>query len=275
MTNTNTQAALPQVFDLTEARAIVVDAIRRLRAAHAPSGDLERKAEDFLVATNAAAKGDELWDQTLRERDRYHEVADELAQAIAKLLGVNIGEHSSANCPWDEALDAIAQASTARKEPHNGNDTEPRDPESFGYLDARGDDTGQGLDSYWKWGFAAGWNDHKKHAAKERAEVERLRALVNTPTLHSFRDGVVLEAAHQRERWGADHDAGKAPADWFWLVGYLAGKALQAQTSGNTEKALHHTISTAAALANWHAAISGEHTAMRPGINPAAHGIAA
>lgn len=267
MTNTNTQAALPQVFDLTEARAIVVDAIRRLRAAHAPSGDLERKAEDFLVATNAAAKGDELWDQTLRERDRYHEVADELAQAIAKLLGVNIGEHSSANCPWDEALDAIAQAST--------NDTEPRDPESFGYLDARGDDTGQGLDSYWKWGFAAGWNDHKKHAAKERAEVERLRALVNTPTLHSFRDGVVLEAAHQRERWGADHDAGKAPADWFWLVGYLAGKALQAQTSGNTEKALHHTISTAAALANWHAAISGEHTAMRPGINPAAHGIAA
>jgi hypothetical protein len=107
------------------------------------------------------------------------------------------------------------------------------------------------------------------------AEVEQLRSLVNTPTLHSFRDGVVLEAAHQRARWGADHDAGKAPADWFWLVGYLAGKALHAQTSGNTEKALHHTISTAAALANWHAAISGEHTAMRPGIDPAAHGMAA
>lgn len=106
-------------------------------------------------------------------------------------------------------------------------------------------------------------------------EVERLCALVNTPTLHSFRDGVVLEAAHQRARWGADHDAGKAPADWFWLVGYLAGKALHAQTSGNAEKALHHTISTAAALANWHAAISGEHTAMRPGIDPAAHGVPA
>jgi hypothetical protein len=163
----------------------------------------------------------------------------------------------------------------SRKEPHNGNDTEPRDPESFAYLDGRGDDEGQGLDSYWKWGFAAGWNDHKKHAVKEREEVERLRALVNTPTLHSFSDGVVLEAAHQRERWGADHDAGKEPADWFWLVGYLAGKALQAQTSGNTEKALHHTISTAAALANWHAAISGEHTTMRPGIDPVARGVAA
>lgn len=110
---------------------------------------------------------------------------------------------------------------------------------------------------------------------KAAAALRQLDALVNTPTLHSFRDGVVLEAAHQRARWGADHDAGKTPADWFWLVGYLAGKALHAQTSGNTEKALHHTISTAAALANWHAAISGEHTAMRPGIDPAAHGIAA
>lgn len=107
----------------------------------------------------------------------------------------------------------------------------------------------------------------------ERAELEHLRTLVNTPELHSFRDGVVLEAAHQRERWGSVHDAGKQPSDWFWLVGYLAGKALHAQTSGNTEKALHHTISTAAALANWHAAISGESTAMRPGIDPASHGI--
>lgn len=115
-------------FDLTEARTIVVDAIRRLRAAHAPSGDLERKAEAFLEATNAAAKPDELWSQTLRERDRYHEVADDLAQAIAKHLGVDIGEHSSANCPWDEALEAIAQAPAAEplseaalKRIHDGN----------------------------------------------------------------------------------------------------------------------------------------------------------
>lgn len=111
--------------------------------------------------------------------------------------------------------------------------------------------------------------------ADEHAELERLRALINTPELICFRDGVVLEAAHQRERWGSEYDAGKAPADWFWLVGYLAGKALHAQAGGNTEKALHHTISTAAALANWHAAISGEHNAMRPGIDPAAHGIPA
>jgi hypothetical protein len=79
--------------------------------------------------------------------------------------------------------------------------------------------------------------------------------LLNTPELRDFGVGVTLEALHQRERWGSNHDADKTPADWFWLVGYLAGKALHAQTGGNTEKALHHTISTAAALANWHAAI--------------------
>ena len=103
---------------------------------------------------------------------------------------------------------------------------------------------------------------------------EARRQLLNTPELRNFSEGVTLEALHQRERWGTEHDAGKTPADWFWLVGYLAGKALHAQTSGNTEKALHHTISTAAALANWHAAISGALTAMRPGIDPAAHGVA-
>jgi hypothetical protein len=97
------------------------------------------------------------------------------------------------------------------------------------------------------------------------AERDALKGKLNTPELVSFRDAVVLEAAHQRERWGSAHDDGKQPHDWFWLVGYLAGKALASHIAGNTEKALHHTISTAAALANWHAAILGK-TNMRPGI---------
>lgn len=102
------------------------------------------------------------------------------------------------------------------------------------------------------------------------AEANRLTALHNAPELLDFAKGVVLEAAHQRERWPSDQDAGKTPADWFWLVGYLAGKALTSALSGNADKALHHTISTAAALANWHAALLGKHTAMRPGIAPPA-----
>ena len=117
----------------------------------------------------------------------------------------------------------------------------------------------------------------KDAACRERdqlaAEMTRLRALLNTPELHDFASAVVREAAHQRERWGTAHDAGKTPPDWFWLLGYLGGKALQAAMVGDTDKALHHTISSAAALANWHAALSGSSTAMRPGIDPVARGI--
>ena len=103
-------------------------------------------------------------------------------------------------------------------------------------------------------------------AAEDR--VRELEALLNAPELHSFASAIVREAAHQRARWGTEHDAGKEPSDWFWLLGYLAGKALHAAVAGDREKALHHTISSAAALANWHAALLGADTTMRPGIEP-------
>ena len=106
------------------------------------------------------------------------------------------------------------------------------------------------------------------------AETGRLREALNTPELHDFAAGVVSEAQHQRERWGAEHDTGKAPEDWFWLLGYLGGKALHAAKSDDIDKALHHTISTAAALANWHAALLGV-TGMRPGIGPGSAGYSA
>ena len=95
---------------------------------------------------------------------------------------------------------------------------------------------------------------------------EELRALLNTPETDDFFRGVPLEAAHQRHRWPSEQDAGKTPADWFWLVGYLAGKCLASHIAGNRDKALHHAISTAAALANWHRAIKGVGN-MRPGID--------
>lgn len=94
----------------------------------------------------------------------------------------------------------------------------------------------------------------------------RLREKLNTPQLANFSEAVISEAAHQRERWGSEHDAGKGPLDWFWLIGFLAQKAAFAAIAGDVEKALHHTISTAAALANWHAALAGDDNRMRPGI---------
>lgn len=96
---------------------------------------------------------------------------------------------------------------------------------------------------------------------------EQIRSdLINTPETADFMAGVPLEALHQRERWGIDHDEGKSPYDWFWLIGYLSQKAADAAVRGDIEKAKHHTISTAAALANWHTALTGTDNRMRPGI---------
>ncbi|WP_299010027.1 hypothetical protein [uncultured Caulobacter sp.] len=120
------------------------------------------------------------------------------------------------------------------------------------------------------------WN---KDIARDLQEIldenERLRTLIDSPETDDFVRGVQLEAAHQVKRWGAEHDAGKKPHDWFWLLGYLGGKALAAAISGDLAKAKHHTISTAAALANWHAQLSGSPTAMRPGVDAEARGFTA
>lgn len=104
---------------------------------------------------------------------------------------------------------------------------------------------------------AEGLEQLEQDAAKYRA--------LNTPEVADFIAAVEREALHQRDRWGADHDAGKTDADWFWLIGYLAGKAVH-----KTEKRLHHIITTAAACLNWHAAALGVHNKMRPGIEPPA-----
>lgn len=74
------------------------------------------------------------------------------------------------------------------------------------------------------------------------------------------------EAAHQRQRWGTAKDADKSPADWVFLVGHLATRSMMYLQAGNVDKALHHTITTAAALANWHSNISGADTSMWPSL---------
>lgn len=96
-------------------------------------------------------------------------------------------------------------------------------------------------------------------------DAVRLRSLINTPEILDFVKAVQIEAVHQRERWGSKQDEGKTAADWFWLLGYLAGKAISADKSGDRDKVLHHIITTAAACANWHAQVLGNCN-MRPGI---------
>lgn len=121
-------------------------------------------------------------------------------------------------------------------------------------------------------GLRTGYKAYEQVNAELRAEVEALTMLLDTPHTDDWFEGVRLEAGHQIKRFGAEHDAGKSPADWFWLVGYLAQKAMNAQMSGDEYKAKHHTISTGAAMLNWFRAITGESNDMRPGISsPESH----
>lgn len=86
----------------------------------------------------------------------------------------------------------------------------------------------------------------------DRAEIERLTAIINRPENDDFLRGVSIEAEHQRQRWGDDHDARKSGWDWFWTIGFLSQKAAAAFEAGNIEKAKHHCISTAALMSNMH-----------------------
>lgn len=112
------------------------------------------------------------------------------------------------------------------------------------------------------------------------AEAKRLHDLIHTPHTVDFLEAVQLEAAFQIDKWGTEHDAGKEPQDFYWLLAYLSGKGLRAaidlekelKRSGvidltHQDKALHHTISSAAVLLNWHRRISGDETAFQPGTD--------
>ena len=98
-------------------------------------------------------------------------------------------------------------------------------------------------------------SDLLSEAMRLRAENKWLIEILNTPMYDPFIEAVKAEAIHQDWRYPAEHDGNKTPADWFWLLGYLQGKALRAHIDGDRRKALHHTISSAAVLAHWHKAI--------------------
>lgn len=99
-----------------------------------------------------------------------------------------------------------------------------------------------------------------------RAETARLTSLINTPRTDEFFEAVRIEAAHQIERWGAEHDAGKRSEDWVTLLIYLLGKAARAHFDGDRPKLEHHVITTAAVALNWWRRLTGVSTTMRPGV---------
>ena len=108
-----------------------------------------------------------------------------------------------------------------------------------------------------------------------KGEVGRLTKLIDTPHTDDWLRAVPLEAAHQVKRWGVEHDVGKTPFDWFWLIGYLAQKAALSAVAGDIDKAKHHTVSTAAVLLNWFRRLTGDEMSFQPGIDPMQRGAEA
>ncbi|HIE0260045.1 TPA: hypothetical protein ACXI9I_005968 [Pseudomonas aeruginosa] len=76
--------------------------LREERDALARVEELERKLRDEENAHTT----------TIEQRDNAEHWADQLAKAIAERFGVDIGEHSNLNCPWNEALVWMQQPPT-------------------------------------------------------------------------------------------------------------------------------------------------------------------
>lgn len=74
------------------------------------TGESVTRNEHDIAARLAEAERD--MDQLLKERDYAEGMADKLADALATMLCVDIGEHSSGNCPWTEALEAFEERAT-------------------------------------------------------------------------------------------------------------------------------------------------------------------
>lgn len=106
-----------------------------------------------------------------------------------------------------------------------------RKPDGLSFDEWRNSDDGQQYLRAETEAECRGWRAAQAAQAEELKrlqEIERKYNAINTPEIAHFLSAVENEALHQRERWGSEYDGGKTDADWFWLVGYLAGKALSA-----------------------------------------------
>ena len=71
----------------------------------------------------------------------------------------------------------------------------------------------------------------------------------SAPVTSDFWQDCLDESRFQDERWPERHDAQKTDADWFWLVGFLAGKVMRPGAS--VEKKRHRLRALAAVLEHW------------------------
>jgi hypothetical protein len=111
--------------------------------------------------------------------------------------------------------------------------------------------------------------------SKQSDEITRLQKLcdalitrISNPEINNFMEGVAIEAAHQVERWGEEHDADKTFEQWTALLVRLLGKFVDANWNRDRDKALHHLITIAAVCSNAHRQMVKLKLAVEEGSKP-------
>jgi hypothetical protein len=102
---------MTQPLDLDQIEAAARNAARIGSGIH-PDTALTLAAE-IRRLRDALAKEERMHGETIDDRDRMHDMADKLAYAVAP--EEVIGEHSSMNCPWENALDLITPMAEVEK----------------------------------------------------------------------------------------------------------------------------------------------------------------
>lgn len=102
----DTWAAWARIADRAHAaRPTIAELLAELAEARTKLEIAERRNEELAERLD---KDNRLSEELIRERDWMGDMADRLAYAIAPIE--DIGEHSSENCPWQNALDRVTSA---------------------------------------------------------------------------------------------------------------------------------------------------------------------
>lgn len=85
----------------------------------APAAVQEPGAQETSNLENLLADEERSHELTIDQRDHAEEWATKLADAIGEHFGREVGEHSSGNCPWENALELLNTAPPAAEHPYS------------------------------------------------------------------------------------------------------------------------------------------------------------
>lgn len=104
----------PAEWDLAGFSTYASTELKRRRPRSKAAKEAKRSPPQAVPHQAALLAEERVHGNTIDQRDRCEEVADELAARIASIAGVDIGEHSSVNCPWLNAIEAAEEYKPAQ-----------------------------------------------------------------------------------------------------------------------------------------------------------------